>query len=96
MDYAQGTLLPCPALVITDPANPRKECHSPDYLLQVCDDDSMSLGNGIHYSEVIYADQMNSLSVTSRRTLGSGPNFATCRFSRKGRGIDAFCWVLCR
>ena len=34
MDYAQGTLLLCPALVITDPANPRKECHSPDYPLQ--------------------------------------------------------------
>ena len=33
IDYEQGTLLPCPALDITDPANPRKECHFPDYPL---------------------------------------------------------------
>lgn len=33
IDYEQGMLFLRPALMITDPANPRKECHSPNYLL---------------------------------------------------------------
>lgn len=32
-DYEQGTLFPCPALDITDPANPRKGCRFLDYPL---------------------------------------------------------------